>query len=524
MRTNKIFIGIGGTGGNVLKAFRKRLFADFTKEERARLPIGFLYVDVFDDLLRSGDPSWMVNGEDARFTASEFVSVRNPEMDELLPCLKHYPNLEKVVGDADATVEALGSGLYGTGQKRRAGRLLLDVHIRDFRNALLNQYRTTMERSRRVDSEFHIFVGLGGGLGSGALLEAIAQIRMIPDFNSQSAHVFVHGVLPDPMSCNRGVYYHANAYAALQELNAMMCGNYIPCDVSDDGQKPYLGDDGKFVDGLMLYGSVSENGNVMTGACELPERIAECAYTWAFMEADDNNARLLYMLSFREFGDYAMEYYEHAQGGAMLPYRAKNIGTMNVKHVPDFWNAVSGYMAQQRETDGDKVMLENFVRTLMHDCDALVEFEPSELSRAPGGPNPEPCVGSNICCRTMLFLLPANADKELMGCFKEALRAVVSKDRSMSFDISTGSGEDLTVITFAGLFPMRCLKNLPLYKSRYDSLVGGDDGKQKRIALHTESLTERLPGLELTEMPERQGGDDDLLLNIGGIDFAGLMG
>lgn len=41
MKENHILIGLGGTGGKVLKAFRKRLFQEYNDDERSRLPIPF---------------------------------------------------------------------------------------------------------------------------------------------------------------------------------------------------------------------------------------------------------------------------------------------------------------------------------------------------------------------------------------------------------------------------------------------------------------------------------------------------
>lgn len=42
MKENHILIGLGGTGGKVLKAFRKRLYQEYNDDERAKLPIAFL--------------------------------------------------------------------------------------------------------------------------------------------------------------------------------------------------------------------------------------------------------------------------------------------------------------------------------------------------------------------------------------------------------------------------------------------------------------------------------------------------
>ena len=43
---NHILVGVGGTGGKVLKAIRKRIYQEFPNdEERDKLSIGFVYVD-----------------------------------------------------------------------------------------------------------------------------------------------------------------------------------------------------------------------------------------------------------------------------------------------------------------------------------------------------------------------------------------------------------------------------------------------------------------------------------------------
>lgn len=60
---NHILIGLGGTGGKVLKAFRKRLFQEFTPEERANLPISFLYVDSSTEMMQAGDITWKYWGK-----------------------------------------------------------------------------------------------------------------------------------------------------------------------------------------------------------------------------------------------------------------------------------------------------------------------------------------------------------------------------------------------------------------------------------------------------------------------------
>ena len=45
--SNYILVGLGGTGGKVLKAFKKRMFQEFEADERTKIPVGFVYVDRF---------------------------------------------------------------------------------------------------------------------------------------------------------------------------------------------------------------------------------------------------------------------------------------------------------------------------------------------------------------------------------------------------------------------------------------------------------------------------------------------
>ena len=56
LKENHILIGLGGTGGKILKAFRKRMFQEYSAEKRAMLPIGYLYVDSSNEMMESVIP------------------------------------------------------------------------------------------------------------------------------------------------------------------------------------------------------------------------------------------------------------------------------------------------------------------------------------------------------------------------------------------------------------------------------------------------------------------------------------
>lgn len=80
---NHILVGLGGTGGKVLKAFRKRLFQEYSSEERAKLSIGYVYVDSTREMMQPNDITFRVLGQDASFGESEFVYVRGVELNSV---------------------------------------------------------------------------------------------------------------------------------------------------------------------------------------------------------------------------------------------------------------------------------------------------------------------------------------------------------------------------------------------------------------------------------------------------------
>ena len=82
---NHILVGVGGTGGKVLKAIRKRIYQEFPNdEERDKLSIGFVYVDSTREMMTPGDPSFRVMGKDASFTESEFVDIKSVDLKQIL--------------------------------------------------------------------------------------------------------------------------------------------------------------------------------------------------------------------------------------------------------------------------------------------------------------------------------------------------------------------------------------------------------------------------------------------------------
>ena len=128
-KQNHILIGLGGTGGKVLKAFRKRLYQEFTAEKRAELPIGFLYVDSSIEMMKPDDKTWQVLGENAQFSENEFVNVKGIDLNAVLTNPSSFPGLKGIIGDAEVMRKTLGEVGAAAAQKRRAGRILFGSNI-----------------------------------------------------------------------------------------------------------------------------------------------------------------------------------------------------------------------------------------------------------------------------------------------------------------------------------------------------------------------------------------------------------
>ena len=75
---NNILVGLGGTGGKILKAIRKRLNQEYSERDLRSIPIGFLYVDS-----DKADRISKETGEDM-FDNNEFLYIQGKDIKEVL--------------------------------------------------------------------------------------------------------------------------------------------------------------------------------------------------------------------------------------------------------------------------------------------------------------------------------------------------------------------------------------------------------------------------------------------------------
>ena len=340
---NHILVGLGGTGGKILRAFKMRMFEEFpTAEERAKLPVALLYIDSTDEMMPKDGRAradFRVMGQDASFTPKEFLNIKAVDVEHILDHIGNYPSVKGIVENAEAVRSAIGSLGQAAGQKRRAGRLLFAANAVAYVNALKDAYARCEAISGDASKKYiHIFAGLAGGTGSGSIVDALMQARKtFPD-----AIISVYAMIPEmnlPKSnMDQGRYYQ-NGYAAINELNAIQAGRFFPQDVTGTGPLKLYTDRVKGVaDGLTIYSNVNENGMTVNSLEELPKIISDYIFARIFFinEEDEKHfGDILRAYNFENMDSFALEYDESADrvNGKVPVARTKKVNSIGIKRV-----------------------------------------------------------------------------------------------------------------------------------------------------------------------------------------------
>lgn len=340
-KSNHILVGLGGTGGKILKAFKMRMFEEFPDaKDRDRQPVALLYVDSTDEMMGIGRPDFRVMGLDASFTKNEFLYIKDVDVVKILDNIDNYPSVKGIVNNVSAVKTAIGSLGQAAGQKRRAGRLLFAANAIAYVNALKNAYGRCDAISHNAEkTNIHIFAGLCGGTGSGAIIDAIVQTRK----TFPEAIISVYAMIPEmnlpKANMDQGRYYQ-NGYAALNELNALQAGRFMPHDVTGAGKEAKLFTEKVkgVADGLTLYSNVNENGLTVNSLNELPKIVSDYIYARVFLinTDDEVNGDIIRAYTFENMDDFALEYDETKNAGTdgQIPVaRTKKINSFGIKRV-----------------------------------------------------------------------------------------------------------------------------------------------------------------------------------------------
>jgi hypothetical protein len=245
---NHVFIGLGGTGGRIIYAVRRAICQHYPGgggETKKRLEngtlgqpevrTGFLYVDSHrDDLDRAHD----YLGESITLDPRWRLLIRDGNLGAIIQNLGQLPGIEPWLGDRHALqgVLAGGGNVPGAQQLRRMGRVLFANHLNAFRDRVRNLVGE-VTAGAPDEAHFHICGTLAGGTGSGAIVDAVTQLRKLYP-NSDNFKIYLYGLITPDNAGNRDAgWFYPNQYAALLELNALATGAYRPHDIGASGER-----------------------------------------------------------------------------------------------------------------------------------------------------------------------------------------------------------------------------------------------------------------------------------------------
>jgi hypothetical protein len=276
---NHLLIGLGGTGGRVLRSFRKMVYLAHRDSSLPDTAIDYLFVDADPKSFQNDDPTWTVLGRSIALPKRSQLEIQGANLSTIIDNLNSYPNLRPWLGDRSQWREVL-AGLNvdaAGGQKRRLGRFLFAMNVDKFNKQVSARVRDLQDAGKSTDITFHVFAGLAGGTGSGAIVDVVAQLRK--NFPEANQRIFLYLYLPDqnpPQNWNTG-NYHSNAYAALLELNAMSAGAWAPFDI-DNGSGAVQVPGDLWFNGAYVFSDDNNQGFRASIEKDLPDIVADFVY------------------------------------------------------------------------------------------------------------------------------------------------------------------------------------------------------------------------------------------------------
>ena len=290
---NHLIIGLGGTGGKVLREMRKRVYEQFrSNDPTGNIKLDYLYVDSSPADLndRTG---WKALGKPVHLSEAQKVSIHGISA-TMFNNLQMYPGINGFLNPDDVRLMTSRLGPLVTagigGQRRRLGRTLLanNMSVNDnnnFAHRLGICVNSLTNASGDADVTFHVCAGLAGGTGSGSIVDVVSQIRkqFAPVEGGLTYKLFLYLYIPEMNVVFRSHdagFYQANGYAALMELNAMSVRQYHPLDISGQkdhftGQVQRLLNGVNAFDAAYLYSNINESGKILDISDALPSAVAD---------------------------------------------------------------------------------------------------------------------------------------------------------------------------------------------------------------------------------------------------------
>ncbi len=328
--SNHLIIGLGGTGGKIIRELRKTVYQQFRKENPDGANVEYLYVDSSDQDMGIDNEDWKILGTSVQLGKKNQLLITEGDLASRVENANQYPGIRGWLGDRNLWLPYLRT-VQGTkaagGQRRRLGRFLFACNVDRFRAQLDLLVQDLHRRGSDNAVNFHVICGLAGGTGSGSVIDVTAQIRAA--YPQKKDRILLYALMPEthpnPSWAISG-FYQANGYAALLELNALSVGAYDPHDLTGRQERLELTDP---FNGCYVFTNENENGVPVDVARELPAIVADFLYQKVVAVKDAANWEDLGRMENAENGDSKPE----TTGRSNRPERSKRFLTFGIKRL-----------------------------------------------------------------------------------------------------------------------------------------------------------------------------------------------
>lgn len=275
MSNNHLIVGLGGTGGKVIRHLRKTI--ERSKDTQGKSPsearFEFLYIDTSDDELQKKE-EWKVLGKEIDLARSQYLINKASGVRPVLNDPDSFPGLKDWI-EPRSVFDVFMATTAGAAQRRKLGRLVFAQNATSFVKAFEDRLSVLESSSGTTGAVIHIVCGLAGGTGSGSVVDAVAQIRhKCPDANRYN--ILIYAMLPEKNSKRvKDVAgfspYYANGYAALSELNALAVGKYRPTHLLNGTRLEHE----IYFNGCYLINNINEHNVPFDVESEVPRIVGE---------------------------------------------------------------------------------------------------------------------------------------------------------------------------------------------------------------------------------------------------------
>lgn len=276
-------IGLGGCGGRSIRELRRTMVRRC--EQGGNLcslgaNIDYLYLDAGHDA-ELAQREWNDNGVNLSLPEGAVINLDLPVRKADTNQFSQQPHIAPWLGDMNAAFKNMCSsagaqnvndvlkGIVSSGQWRRYGRVLFAMNNLKIAEALSGKMNKMISPENRV-IHVHLFASLGGGIGSGTLIDTITLIQAICKEEEAKAVFYIYAYVGGEGASMASIgFFYENQYCTLRDLHALMIQAYQPDVIGMPGYGKY--------DLPTPVAKVCFGTDIATTDLRLPDQIANLA-------------------------------------------------------------------------------------------------------------------------------------------------------------------------------------------------------------------------------------------------------